>query len=109
VHLVSASSLLRAGRAPVSDEEVLHHVGEIYGVDTRAWELLRRDDIPYAVPVEPAPFQERARMEVAEGLIVAGDHMDTASVQGAMVSGRRAAEGYLQRRGLIEDEELLTI
>ena len=108
-HLVSASSLLRQDRPPVTDEAVLRHVGEIYGVDTRGWELLRRDDIPYAVPVQPAPFHERHRMEVAEGLIVAGDHMDTASVQGAMVSGRRAAEGYLQRRGLILDEELLTI
>lgn len=107
MHLVSASSLLRAGEQAVSDEDVLHHVGEIYGVSTRGWELLRRDDIPYAVPVEPVPFVERHRMQLAEGLIVAGDHMDTASVQGAMVSGRRAAEGYLQRRGLLEEEEEL--
>ncbi len=109
MHLVSASSLLAEGGTPVTDEEVLGHVGEIYGVSTRAWELVRRDDIPYAVPVQPAPFVERHRLELAEGLIVAGDHMDSATVQGAMVSGRRAAEGYLQRRGLVEDEaELLT-
>jgi phytoene dehydrogenase-like protein len=104
-HLVSASSLLRAGQAPVGDDEVLQHVGEIYGAGTFGWELLRRDDIPYAVPVQPTPFVERHRMQVAEKLIVAGDHMDTASVQGAMVSGHRAAEGYLQRRGLLDDED----
>ena len=104
-HLVSASSLLGAGRTPVTDEDVLAHVGEIYGVSTFGWELLRRDDIPYAVPVEPAPFVERHKMQLADKLIIAGDHMDTASVQGAMVSGRRAAEGYLQRRGLLDDDE----
>ncbi|GGK56052.1 protoporphyrinogen/coproporphyrinogen oxidase [Ornithinimicrobium pekingense] len=107
MHLVSASSLLRPGQDPVGDDEVLRHVGEMYGVSTRAWELIRRDDIPYAVPAQPAPFVERRRMEVADGLIVAGDHMDTASVQGAMVSGRRAAEGYLQRRGLLDDDSEL--
>ncbi|WP_431473386.1 hypothetical protein [Ornithinimicrobium sp. W1665] len=41
-------------------------------------------------------------MEVAEGLIVAGDHMDMASIDGAMTSGKRAAEGYLHRRGLLD-------
>jgi len=28
---------------------------------------------------------------VREGLFVCGDHRDTASIQGAMISGRRAA------------------
>lgn len=102
MHLVQASSLLPEGEEPISDAEALHHTGQIYGVDPTTWQLLRRDDIPYAVPVEPVPFVERSRMEIAEGLIVAGDHMDTASIQGAMVSGRRAAEGYLQRRGLLD-------
>ena len=100
--LVQASSLWRGGQDPVADEDVLRHVGGLYGVDTTDWQLLRRDDIPYALPAEPAPFQERAAMEVAEGLIVAGDHMDMASIDGAMTSGKRAAEGYLQRRGLLD-------
>ncbi|GAA1172399.1 NAD(P)/FAD-dependent oxidoreductase [Ornithinimicrobium humiphilum] len=104
MHLVAASSLLRPGQEPVRDEDVIQHVGSIYGVSTFGWQLLRRDDIPYAVPVQPAPFVERHRMQLEDGLIVAGDHMDTASVQGAMVSGRRAAEGYLQRRGLLEED-----
>jgi hypothetical protein len=102
-HLVQASSLLRPGGEPVSDEAVRRHVGEIYGVDTTAWELLRRDDIPYALPQEPSPFLDRDAMQVGDGLICAGDHIDTASIQGAMVSGRRAADGYLHRRGLLDD------
>ncbi|OLT39610.1 hypothetical protein BJF86_07065 [Serinicoccus sp. CNJ-927] len=97
-HLVQASSLLRPGQEPVSDQTVLTQVGGIYGVPTGDWELLRRDDIRYALPAQPAPLQERTALEVEPGLILAGDHVDTGSIQGAMVSGQRAAEGYLQRR-----------
>lgn len=98
-HLVQASSLRRAGEEPVADEAVLRHVGEIYGVDTGGWELLRRDDIREALPAQPAPFVPNRDMEVEPGLIVAGDWVDHASIQGAMVSGERAALGWLHRQG----------
>lgn len=97
-HLVVASSLLRPGVEAVTDAAVAEHLAGIYGVRTADWDLLRRDDIPYALPVQPAPLQERTDLEVEPGLILAGDHMDTGSIQGAMVSGQRAAEGFLQRR-----------
>lgn len=98
-HLVQASSLLRAGQDPVADVDVLTHLGQIYATDTSRWELVRRQDIPYAQPEQPAPFTNRSALEVETGLILAGDHVDTASVQGAMVSGRRAADGWLVRIG----------
>ena len=101
-HLVQASTLLAPGERPVDDFTVMRHLRQLYGTNPTSWRLLRRDDIPYAVPAQPAPFRERADLAVAEGLILAGDHMDTASVQGAMVSGERAAMGYLRRRGLVE-------
>jgi predicted NAD/FAD-dependent oxidoreductase len=34
-------------------------------------------------------------VRLASGLFVCGDHRDTASIQGALVSGRRAAEAVL--------------
>ena len=37
----------------------------------------------------------RSTVELGEGLFVAGDHRDTPSQQGALVSGRRAAEAVL--------------
>ena len=101
-HLVQASTLLRPGEAPVDDATVLRQLSQIYRTNATFWTPLRRDDIPYAVPVEPAPFHERAHMAVADRLILAGDHTDSASVQGALVSGQRAAQGYLRRRGLVE-------
>ena len=101
-HLIQASSLLRPGAEPVSDADVRQHVGQIYATDAGGWELLRRDDIPYALPVQPVPFVERWDLEVEPGLILAGDHVDTASIEGAMESGRRAAEGWLHRQRVDE-------
>lgn len=97
-HLVAASSLLSSVSSPVSEEDVRQHLGQMYAAHATGWELLRRDDIPYALPVQPAPFMDREDLEVEPGLILAGDHVDTASIQGAMVSGRRAAEGWLARQ-----------
>ncbi|MFM7871794.1 MAG: FAD-dependent oxidoreductase [Actinomycetota bacterium] len=34
-------------------------------------------------------------MALGEGLFVCGDHRDTASIQGALYSGRRCAEAVL--------------
>jgi hypothetical protein len=42
----------------------------------------------------------RRPVALGEWLFVAGDHRDTASIQGAMVSGRRAADAALLHLGL---------
>jgi tRNA pseudouridine-54 N-methylase len=38
-------------------------------------------------------------VDLGNGLFVAGDHRDTPSQQGALVSGRRAAEAVLRHLG----------
>jgi predicted NAD/FAD-dependent oxidoreductase len=43
--------------------------------------------------VAPHPLRRRVRLE--RGLYVCGDHRDTSSIQGALVSGRRAAAEVL--------------
>ena len=42
-----------------------------------------------------SPHPLRRRVRLGEGLYVAGDHRDTSSLQGALVSGRRAASAVL--------------
>jgi predicted NAD/FAD-dependent oxidoreductase len=42
----------------------------------------------------PAPHPLRRPVRTA-GVYVCGDHQDTSSIQGALVSGRRAAEAVL--------------
>lgn len=58
------------------------------------WRLLRRYQIPEALPAADPPFRVRQRQDFA-GVLVAGDHRDTPSIQGALVSGRRAARAAL--------------
>jgi predicted NAD/FAD-dependent oxidoreductase len=72
----------------------------LYDVPTRDWELLASYPIPYALPAMPVPFELQRPVRAADGLYVAGDHRDTSSIQGALVSGRRAAQALLTDLGL---------
>ena len=49
------------------------------------------DDVPHALPAQPAPLRVTSPARVGDGVYVAGDHRDTASIQGALVSGHRVA------------------
>ena len=64
-------------------------------MSTDSWNLLRRNDIRHALPVQTAPLRTVSPARVGEGVYVAGDHRDTASIQGALVSGRRVAAAVL--------------
>ncbi len=93
-HLVQATTL-----APdASDEkQVRRHLERIYGVSTTGWDLLVRHDIDAALPHQGPPLVHRRPVDLGDGLFVAGDHRDTASIQGALVSGRRAANAVTTR------------
>jgi len=58
-----------------------------------------RHDIPAAQPEQLPPLRVRQPVDLGDGLFVAGDHRDTASIQGALVSGRRAAVAVAARLG----------
>ena len=80
-----------------SDEPAVRaHLSRLYGVDTAGWEHVGRYDIPAALPAQAPPmgrFTKQVRLR--DGLYVCGDHRDSASIQGALVSGRRAARAVL--------------
>ena len=65
-----------------------------YGPQVDAWHHLRTYRIAYALPDQASPALEPPQRPVryGDGLYVCGDHRDNASIEGAMVSGRRAAE-----------------
>jgi phytoene dehydrogenase-like protein len=77
------------------EPEIRRELRRIYGVATEGWELLRTDEVRAALPAFPAGRPLRSPVDLGEGLFVAGDHRDTPSQQGALVSGRRAAEAVL--------------
>jgi hypothetical protein len=86
----SGSSVVRA---------VQQQLSRIYGVETKRWKLVRTYRIPAALPAMLPPLQIRQPVDLGDGLFVAGDHRDTASIQGAIVSGRRTATAVAKRLG----------
>ena len=95
--LVSTSVLGRHDGSPGSTREpdVRGHLGIMYGVDTRGWQAVASYPIEAALPAMSPPFDVRRDVRFGPGRYVCGDHRDTSSIQGAMVSGRRAAEAVL--------------
>lgn len=64
-----------------------------FGADqVGSWKLLRVYRIPYAQPNQTLPTDFARSNTLGEGLFVAGDHRNSATFDGALVSGRRAAE-----------------
>ena len=91
-HLVEATCLLDRPDGDASEGEVLRHVGEIYGCDTAGWHAVTRHRVDAALTVMAPPLVVRRPVTIGDGVFVCGDHRDTASIQGALVSGQRAAE-----------------
>ncbi len=86
---------------PALDEAVVRReLSRIHGVPTGNWELLRVDEITGALPAFPPGRSLRSPVALGDGLFVAGDHRDTPSQQGALVSGRRAAAAVLDLLGV---------
>ncbi len=65
--------------------------GELYGVDVSDWQLLDAYRIAEALPAGPVPLALGRTTRFGPGRYACGDHRATASVQGALASGARAA------------------
>lgn len=102
-HLISATVL---GNPPGDDktleDEVRAHLGEWFGrVPVARWRHLRTYRLPWAqFDQSPGVLQPASRsVRLSPGLYVCGDHVENASINGAMRAGRRAAEAVLADRG----------
>ena len=95
-----AASALGVWDTPAQDHAVREHLAWLYGLPTERWDLLGAYPIPYALPAMPVPFDLKRPVRTEAGVYVAGDHRDTSSIQGALVSGRRAAQAVLRDLGL---------
>ena len=73
------------------------HLSKLHLTDTASWELIATNRIEYALPFHQVDQPLRQDVNLGGGVFVAGDHRDTPSIQGALVSGRRAAEAVLAR------------
>ncbi|MFL5883007.1 MAG: NAD(P)/FAD-dependent oxidoreductase [Actinomycetota bacterium] len=98
--LVSAAVLDRPGlpRGPDLEAAVLGQLADWFGSGVVAWRHLKTYHIPHAQPAQPPgtldPPERPGRLR--PGLYVCGDHRDNASINGALASGRRAADAVLE-------------
>ncbi len=92
-HLVQASALMGRDRPTPGEPAMRRHAAELLRADGfTEWQSVARHEIPRALPVQPAPLDVARPVVLPDGLVVCGDHRDTASIQGALVSGHRAAQ-----------------
>lgn len=73
-------------------------LSRLWGTEAHDWELVRVTRVPQALPDLPGGSPSSKPVRLDEGLYVAGDWRATPSSQGALASGRRAAEAYLAGR-----------
>ena len=76
-------------------QELMGWFGECVG----EWSHLRTDIIPKALP-EQAPSAQKDKVGFIQqnGIYVCGDHATSASIEGAVISGKHVAEAILKRR-----------
>ncbi len=75
-------------------DQVLNQLTDWFGAEVNNWRHLKTCRIPNALPRQAPPaLSPVAKSALGVGNIFqCGDYLDTASIQGAMISGRRAAE-----------------
>jgi phytoene dehydrogenase-like protein len=90
--LVSVSTL---GAAEADLEALRAQLRSWFGGAVDGWRHLRSYPIPRALPAYPAGASLQRPARLADGLYACGDHREHPSLNGALASGRRAAEAVL--------------
>lgn len=100
-HLVSVSGVgAAADDAEAFREAAPRQLRRWFGAEVDRWQHLRTYRIPHALPRHPpGSLFTGAGARRPDGLVVAGDHTVFGAIQGALLSGRRAAEAVLERGG----------
>jgi len=86
-HLIVAAAPGHDG--PTIETDARAQLRGWWGAQVDAWEHLATYRIAHGQPRQRPPFDPKRRVRLDDGRFVCGDHRDTASIQGAMYSGRR--------------------
>ncbi len=95
----ASGSLIQATvlAADDNDEPALRaQLSAIYGVDTTSWSLVARYPISQALPAIAPGHSLSPPVSRENNIFVAGDYRGGASIQGALSSGKRAAQAVLR-------------
>ena len=80
-------------------KEVQQELMGWFGDCVSQWCHLRTDLIPEALPEQtPKAQKDKPGFIQQKGIYVCGDHATSASIEGAVISGKRAAEAIIMRR-----------
>ena len=99
-HLIAANVV---GRAPQSgpqieqlEREARAQLERWFGADVARWSLMGGYPIVHALPLCTHAEWQQSNPRLRERVYVCGDYRETPSIQGALASGRRAAEAVLR-------------
>ena len=98
-HLIACNCIEPAAQVP--DEallgQVLAQMTRWFGKEVQTWHLLRIHRVRHALPSQPPGWLEPADRPalLPSQVFVAGDYLATASIDGALRSGRMAAEAVM--------------
>jgi hypothetical protein len=91
-HLVSTTTDLGA-----TESDVRRHLAILWGTSTHDWQLIAKYEIPAALPIQNVGRALTQNIKVSDNVFVVGDHRAVPSQQGALFSGRMAAELILNQ------------
>ena len=78
-----------------SESEVRRHLAALWGTSTSDWSLIAKYEIPKSLPIFEVGARGVHSAKIADNLFVAGDYRTAPSQNGALLSGRLAAQELL--------------
>ncbi len=88
-------SVTTLGEAEPDPDEVDAQLRGWFGASVGRWSRLTTVSVPHALPRWPVGVEPVREPRLANGLYACGDHREHPSLNGALASGRRAAEAVL--------------
>ena len=76
----------------ITESDVRRHLAIMWGTSTHDWQLIAKYEIPAALPIHNVGRMLSQSIKINDLLFVAGDHRTVPSQQGALFSGRLAAQ-----------------
>ncbi len=89
-HLISSTTIKHS-----SESEVRRHLAKMWGSSTEDWRFLAKYEIHSALPLFEPGYIKSVAAEKISYLYRAGDYLEAPSQNGALLSGRKAAEQLL--------------
>ena len=86
-HLISTTTVLN-----VTESDVRRHLALMWGTSAHDWQLIAKYEIPAALPIHKVGRALSQSIKINDHHFVAGDHRSVPSQQGALFSGRLAAQ-----------------